>query len=121
MVPLHFSLCRTPSLVTPVTSSPFIRGADFLLSMIDGSREKVVYVDGNHRRGCNLLDWLRAGHLGGGVWSRNGTDAYRLGHGIKAGRVWTNCCHLYPADAAFGGYKESASDARRMILAIKNS
>jgi hypothetical protein len=56
----HFSLCRTLSLVTPVTSSPFIRGADFLLSMIDGSREKVVYVDGNNRRGCNLLDWLRA-------------------------------------------------------------
>jgi aldehyde dehydrogenase len=45
--------------------------------------------------------------LGSGVWSRNGTDAYRLGRGIKAGRVWTNCYHLYPAGAAFGGYKES--------------
>ena len=26
---------------------------------------------------------------------------------IKAGRVWTNCYHLYPAHAAFGGYKQS--------------
>ncbi|MFQ6685664.1 aldehyde dehydrogenase family protein, partial [Bordetella pertussis] len=23
------------------------------------------------------------------------------------GRVWTNCYHLYPAHAAFGGYKQS--------------
>ena len=23
--------------------------------------------------------------------------AYRMGRGIKAGRVWTNCYHLYPA------------------------
>jgi aldehyde dehydrogenase len=45
--------------------------------------------------------------LGAGVWSRNGTTAYRMGRGIKAGRVWTNCYHAYPAHAAFGGYKES--------------
>ncbi len=45
--------------------------------------------------------------LGAGVWSRDGTTAYRMGRGIKAGRVWTNCYHLYPAHAAFGGYKES--------------
>ncbi|MCH9798819.1 MAG: aldehyde dehydrogenase [Betaproteobacteria bacterium] len=45
--------------------------------------------------------------LGAGVWSRNGTTAYRMGRGIKAGRVWTNCYHHYPAHAAFGGYKES--------------
>ena len=45
--------------------------------------------------------------LGSGVWSRNGTDAYRLGRGIEAGRVWTNCYHVYPAGAAFGGYKLS--------------
>ncbi|MFT6067489.1 MAG: aldehyde dehydrogenase [Methylophilaceae bacterium] len=45
--------------------------------------------------------------LGAGVWSRSGTTAYRMGRGIKAGRVWTNCYHLYPAHAAFGGYKES--------------
>lgn len=45
--------------------------------------------------------------LGAGVWTRNGTRAYRMGKAIKAGRVWTNCYHAYPAHAAFGGYKES--------------
>lgn len=45
--------------------------------------------------------------LGAGVWSRDGNRAYRMGRGIKAGRVWTNCYHAYPAHAAFGGYKES--------------
>jgi aldehyde dehydrogenase len=45
--------------------------------------------------------------LGAGVWARDGSLAYRMGRGIKAGRVWTNCYHLYPAHAAFGGYKQS--------------
>jgi aldehyde dehydrogenase len=45
--------------------------------------------------------------LGAGVWTRDGTRAYRMGRGIKAGRVWTNCYHAYPAHAAFGGYKQS--------------
>ena len=45
--------------------------------------------------------------LGAGVWSRDGSRAFRMGRGIKAGRVWTNCYHLYPAHAAFGGYKTS--------------
>lgn len=45
--------------------------------------------------------------LGAGVWTRNGSLAYRMGRGIQAGRVWTNCYHLYPAHAAFGGYKQS--------------
>ena len=45
--------------------------------------------------------------LGAGVWTRNGNLAYRMGRAIKAGRVWTNCYHAYPAHAAFGGYKES--------------
>jgi len=45
--------------------------------------------------------------LGAGVWSRDGNRAFRMGRGIKAGRVWTNCYHLYPAHAAFGGYKQS--------------
>ena len=45
--------------------------------------------------------------LGAGVWTRDGSVAYRMGRGIKAGRVWTNCYHAYPAHAAFGGYKES--------------
>lgn len=45
--------------------------------------------------------------LGAGVWSRDGNTAYRMGRAIKAGRVWTNCYHAYPAHAAFGGYKQS--------------
>ena len=45
--------------------------------------------------------------LGAGVWSRNGNTGYRMGRAIKAGRVWVNCYHAYPAHAAFGGYKES--------------
>ena len=46
--------------------------------------------------------------LGAGVWTRNGKLAYKMGRAIQAGRVWTNCYHLYPAGAAFGGYKMSA-------------
>ncbi len=45
--------------------------------------------------------------LGAGVWTRDGSRAYRVGRAIKAGRVWTNCYHQYPAGAAFGGYKLS--------------
>ena len=45
--------------------------------------------------------------LGAGLWTRDMNRSYRMGRGIQAGRVWTNCYHLYPAHAAFGGYKES--------------
>jgi aldehyde dehydrogenase len=56
--------------------------------------------------------------LGAGVWSRDGNTAYRMGREIKAGRVWTNCYHLYPAHAAFGGYKESGMgrETHKMML-----
>ncbi len=56
--------------------------------------------------------------LGAGVWTRDGTRAYRFGRAIKAGRVWTNCYHLYPAHAAFGGYKQSGigRETHRMML-----
>jgi aldehyde dehydrogenase len=56
--------------------------------------------------------------LGAGVWSRNGNTAYRMGREIQAGRVWTNCYHLYPAHAAFGGYKQSGigRENHRMML-----
>ena len=56
--------------------------------------------------------------LGAGVWTRDGTRAYRMGRGIKAGRVWTNCYHQYPAGAAFGGYKISGvgRENHRMML-----
>ncbi len=56
--------------------------------------------------------------LGAGVWTRDTAKAYRMGRGIKAGRVWTNCYHLYPAHAAFGGYKSSGvgRENHRMML-----
>jgi aldehyde dehydrogenase len=45
--------------------------------------------------------------LGAGVWTRDLNRAYHFGRALEAGRVWTNCYHLYPAHAAFGGYKKS--------------
>jgi aldehyde dehydrogenase len=56
--------------------------------------------------------------LGAGVWTRDGARAFRMGRAIKAGRVWTNCYHLYPAGAAFGGYKASGvgRENHRMML-----
>ncbi|NLY34675.1 MAG: aldehyde dehydrogenase [Alcaligenaceae bacterium] len=58
--------------------------------------------------------------LGAGVWSRDGTRAYRMGRGIEAGRVWTNCYHLYPAHAAFGGYKQSGIGRETHKMALGN-
>ena len=43
--------------------------------------------------------------LGAGVWSRSAHTSYRAGRAIQAGRVWTNCYHIYPAHAAFGDIK----------------
>ena len=45
--------------------------------------------------------------LGAGVWTRDAHELYRVPRAIEAGRVWVNCYHLYPAHAAFGGYKKS--------------
>ncbi|MDO5534075.1 MAG: aldehyde dehydrogenase family protein [Propionibacteriaceae bacterium] len=57
--------------------------------------------------------------LGAGVWSRHVHRAYTMGRAIKAGRVWTNCYHHYPAHAAFGGYKQSGigRENHKMMLA----
>lgn len=56
--------------------------------------------------------------LGSGVWTRDINTAFRMGRGIEAGRVWTNCYHAYPAHAAFGGYKGSGigRETHRMML-----
>ena len=56
--------------------------------------------------------------LGAGVWTRDGDRAFRAGRAIKAGRVWTNCYHQYPAGAAFGGYKISGigRETHKMML-----
>lgn len=58
--------------------------------------------------------------LGAGVWTRNGTRAYRFGRGIKAGRVWTNCYHHYPAHAAFGGYKQSGIGRENHLMMLSH-
>jgi aldehyde dehydrogenase len=56
--------------------------------------------------------------LGAGVWSRSVHNTYRVGREIQAGRVWTNCYHVYPAHAAFGGYKQSGfgRETHKMVL-----
>jgi aldehyde dehydrogenase len=56
--------------------------------------------------------------LGAGLWTRDGSRAFRVGRAIQAGRVWTNCYHLYPAHAAFGGYKQSGvgRETHKMML-----
>ena len=58
--------------------------------------------------------------LGAGVWTRNMFDAYRLGRGIQAGRVWTNCYHAYPAHAAFGGYKQSGIGRENHLMMLRH-
>ncbi|WP_394842522.1 aldehyde dehydrogenase family protein [Pendulispora brunnea] len=58
--------------------------------------------------------------LGAGVWTRDGTKAYRAARAIHAGRVWTNCYHLYPAHAAFGGYKQSGIGRETHLMMLQH-
>ena len=58
--------------------------------------------------------------LGAGVWTRDINRAYRMGRGIQAGRVWTNCYHQYPAHAAFGGYKKSGVGRETHKVALEH-
>jgi len=58
--------------------------------------------------------------LGAGVWTRDMSLAYRMGRGIQAGRVWTNCYHLYPAHAAFGGYKSSGVGRENHLMMLEH-
>ncbi|GHC17682.1 acetaldehyde dehydrogenase ExaC [Aidingimonas halophila] len=58
--------------------------------------------------------------LGAGVWSRDINVAFRMGRGIQAGRVWTNCYHQYPAHAAFGGYKKSGIGRETHKMALEH-
>ena len=58
--------------------------------------------------------------LGAGVWTRDGTRAYRAGREIQAGRVWTNCYHAYPAHAAFGGYKQSGVGRETHLMMLEH-
>lgn len=58
--------------------------------------------------------------LGAGVWTRNMNRAFRVGRGIQAGRVWTNCYHAYPAHAAFGGFKKSGVGRETHKVALEH-
>ncbi|UOB15916.1 aldehyde dehydrogenase family protein [Abyssalbus ytuae] len=56
--------------------------------------------------------------LGAGVWTRDMHQAYQISRQIKAGRVWVNNYHSYPAHAPFGGYKKSGigRETHKMML-----
>ena len=56
--------------------------------------------------------------LGAGVWSRDINRCYHAGRAIQAGRVWTNCYNLYPAHAAFGGYKQSGIGRENHLMML---
>ena len=58
--------------------------------------------------------------LGAGVWSRDANLAFRMGRGIQAGRVWTNCYHAYPAHAPFGGYKKSGFGRENHLMMMNH-
>ncbi len=108
------------------------RARGWLLHQADGVRgaQQDAHLPGGDLRPGGLGDHLRyAGEaleiandtlygLGAGVWTRDLNMAYRFGRGIKAGRVWTNCYHAYPAHAAFGGYKKSGigRETHKMML-----
>ncbi|MBD1423422.1 aldehyde dehydrogenase family protein [Sphingobacterium chuzhouense] len=57
--------------------------------------------------------------LGAGVWTRDAHQLYQIPRAIKAGRVWVNQYHAYPAGAPFGGYKQSGigRENHKMMLA----
>ena len=50
--------------------------------------------------------------LGAGVWTRDRNRAFRMGRAIKAGRVWTNCYHLFPRAPRSAATRPPASVAR---------
>ncbi|MEQ0584724.1 aldehyde dehydrogenase family protein, partial [Mycobacterium tuberculosis] len=87
-----------------------------LASEIFGPVVAVTSIHRLRRRDRHRQDTLYG--LGAGVWSRDGNTAYRAGRDIQAGRVWVNCYHLYPAHAAFGGYKQSGigREGHQMML-----
>jgi aldehyde dehydrogenase len=58
--------------------------------------------------------------LGAGLWSRDINQVHRVTHQIQAGRIWTNCYHLYPAHSSFGGYKKSGIGRENHKSLIKN-
>jgi aldehyde dehydrogenase len=58
--------------------------------------------------------------LGAGVWTRDAHEAYMVPRAIKAGRVWVNCYHAYPAHAPFGGYKKSGFGRETHLMMLNH-
>lgn len=58
--------------------------------------------------------------LGAGVWTRDAHELYQVPRAIKAGRVWVNCYHLYPAHAPFGGYKKSGFGRENHLMMLNH-
>ncbi len=56
--------------------------------------------------------------LGAGVWTRDAHQLYQIPRAIKAGRVWVNCYHDYPAHAPFGGYKKSGFGRENHLMML---
>lgn len=58
--------------------------------------------------------------LGAGVWTRDAHQLYQIPRAIKAGRVWVNCYHAYPAHAPFGGYKKSGFGRENHVMMLNH-
>jgi len=58
--------------------------------------------------------------LGAGVWSRDAHQLYQIPRAIKAGRVWVNNYHAYPAHAPFGGYKKSGFGRETHLMMLNH-
>jgi aldehyde dehydrogenase len=58
--------------------------------------------------------------LGAGVWTRDAHEIYQVPRAIKAGRVWVNCFHAYPAHAPFGGYKKSGFGRENHLMMLNH-
>ncbi|MDR9373352.1 MAG: aldehyde dehydrogenase family protein [Schleiferiaceae bacterium] len=58
--------------------------------------------------------------LGAGVWTRDAHELYQVPRAIKAGRVWVNCYHAYPAHAPFGGYKKSGFGRETHLMMLNH-
>jgi aldehyde dehydrogenase len=58
--------------------------------------------------------------LGAGLWSRDAHELYQVPRAIKAGRVWVNCYHAYPAHAPFGGYKKSGFGRETHLMMLNH-
>ena len=56
--------------------------------------------------------------LGAGIWSRDAHELFRVPSAIQAGRVWVNQYNTYPAQAPFGGVKESGFGRENHKMAL---